>query len=585
MAAKERRRPGVLGRLLRLAAVFWQRILLATLLGVATVASNVGLMSTAAFIIARAALQPSIAELQIAIVGVRFFGIVRGLFRYSERLVSHDVNLRLLARLRVWFYEKLEPLAPARLMHYRSGDLLARIVADVETLEDLFVRVLAPPLVALAVMVGMGLWFGHWSAALALVLVAVMLLSGLVLPVLARWLGKRDGAALVATRAELNVALVDAIQGSGDLLAFGQEETQRRRIGQLGRQLAAIQARMARLAGLQAGLASFVLQLGILGVLVVAIPLVSNSTLDGVVLAVLVLAVIASFEAVLPLPSAFQYLERSLAAGRRLFEIVDAEPAVTDPERPQHPAGADYSLVVRDLTFRYQPGERPALSSVDFELQPGRTLAVVGPSGAGKSTLVNLLLRFWDYREGSIRLGDCELREMAQDEVRQLIAVVSQRTTLFNASIRDNLLLARPGAGDQDLIQAAQQAQVHEFIMSLPQAYDTWVGEQGLRLSGGERQRIAIARAILKDAPIFLLDEAAANLDAVTEQAVGEALRALAGRRTTLVVTHRLPGLEAADEILVLNQGRVAERGRHDDLLAQKGLYWQMWQAQSGMLG
>jgi len=306
---------------------------------------------------------------------------------------------------------------------------------------------------------------------------------------------------------------------------------------------------------------------------------VNEGRLDGVYLALLLLAVIASFEAVLPLPQAFQYLDSSLEAAGRLFEIVDVAPAVVDPPSAQR-VPTTSGLRVEALRFAYGPGQTPALDGISFDLPQGRQLAVVGPSGAGKSTLLGLLLRFWDYQEGQILMGGQELRTLEQEDVRRQTALVSQRTYLFNDTVGENLRLARPGASDAEIVHAAQQAQIHDFIESLPDGYDTWIGEQGLRLSGGQRQRLSIARALLKNAPILILDEPTANLDALTERQVMTALRSLMVGRTSLVVTHRLVGLESADEILVLQAGRIVERGRHQDLVQLGGLYRHMWDLQ-----
>jgi thiol reductant ABC exporter CydC subunit len=556
---------------------------LAALLGFATVGSGIGLMATSAYIVAKAALQPSIADLQVAIVGVRFFGIARGVFRYLERLVSHDVNFRLLARLRVWFYKSLEPLAPARLMHYRSGDILSRIVADIETLEHLYVRVVAPPIVA--VLVGILMWFFMWRYDLWLAITTLisMALAGVGVPLLTRALSREPGRRLVSLRSELNASLVDGVQGVAELLAFGGEERHQERVGTLSREVAALQERMARIGGLHNSLTGLLTTLAVLVALIVAIPLVTAGELDGVSLAVLALAVIASFEAVASLPSAAQYLENSLEAGRRLFEIVDAEPPVHDPPPPS-PTTRGYSLQLKNLRFRYAADEPPALDGVSFTLPQGGSLAVVGPSGAGKSTLVNLLLRFWEYDEGHITLGGQELRTYRGEDLRRMIGVVSQHTYLFNATVRDNLLLARPDAGRAEIERVAREAQIHDFIESLPQGYNTWVGEQGLKLSGGQRQRLAVARALLKDAPILVLDEPTANLDSLTECDVMGAIHSLMVGRTTLIITHRLVGLEAVDEILVLRAGRVVERGPHHDLWQMGGFYRRMWDLQHQVL-
>lgn len=566
-------------RLVRLAWPYRWWMALSVLLGFATVGSAIGLMATAAWIIARAALHPLIAVLNVAIVGVRFFGIARGVFRYLERVVSHQTTFRLLSRMRVWLYERIEPLAPARLSDYHSGDLLSRISADIDTLENFYVRVLAPPAVAVLVTLMMAIFFGVIDLRLALALVAYLAVTGIGVPLLTRRLGRSAGQSLVATRGELNAALLDGVQGLADLVAYGQQTRQIERVRALSERIHREQMHMARVGGLDAALGALLTGLAVITVLALAIPLVGEGRIGGVMLAVLALATISSFEAVLALPQAFQHLESNLAAARRLFDLVDASPAVVDPPDPL-PAPERCDLVVRDLRFRYAPGDPPALDGVSFTLPQGGKLAIVGASGAGKSTLVNLLMRFWDYDEGSITLGGQELRCMRQDDVRAQFAVVRQDTHLFSGTIRDNLLLARPDASEQDLIAAAQQAQLDTFIRSLPQGYDTWIGEQGLALSGGERQRLAIARAVLKNAPILVLDEATANLDAVTEQAVMAAITHAMRDRTTLMITHRLVGLEDVDEILVLDAGRVVERGRHADLLAREGVYHHLWDLQ-----
>ncbi|MGD2205722.1 MAG: thiol reductant ABC exporter subunit CydD, partial [Anaerolineae bacterium] len=439
-------------RLLRLVAPFARGAVpsaiggmaLAVLLGFATIGSSIGLMATSAYLIARAALQPSIADLQVAIVGVRFFGIARGVFRYLERYVSHHVTFRLLARLRVWFYSALEPLAPARLMQFRSGDLLTRVVADIETLESFFLRVLAPPVVAVLVATLAAVLVGSFDSRLAVTLLVFLALAGAGVPFLTRVLGRRAGQRMVRVRAELNATLVDGVQGMADLLAYGQEACHLTRVQELSRELSDLQGRMARIGGLHSALTGLLMSLATLAVLVIAIPLTALKTgpLDGVYLAVLALIVMPCFEAVLPLPQAFQYLENSLEAARRLFQVVDAEPAVVNAPQPASPPDG-YGLRVENLRFAYNPEGPLALDGIDFDLPQGGCLAVVGPSGAGKTTLVHLLLRFWNYRQGRIMLGGQELRGYSQSFVRRLFAVVSQHTYLFNDTVRKNLLLAR----------------------------------------------------------------------------------------------------------------------------------------------
>ncbi|MBI5566018.1 MAG: thiol reductant ABC exporter subunit CydD [Chloroflexi bacterium] len=574
-------------RLLQLAAPFKGWMALSVLLGAITIGSSIGLLATSAWIIATAALQPSVADLAVAIVGVRFFGIARGVLRYLERLVSHHVNFSLLAKLRVWFYAAIEPLAPARLMTYRSGDLLSRIVGDIETLQNFFIRVIAPLLVALVIALAAMIFFAAFDVSLAIVIVTFMILIGVIVPLGVQRLSRATSRRLVAVRSELNVTLIDGLQGAADLIAFGRERDQAKLVSALSVELAQLQGRMASITGLHTALGVALTNLALWSVLLIAIPLVREARLTGIDLAVLPLAALACFEGALALPLAFQYLETNLEAARRLFEIVDAEESTAKTRRREEETvdsfassrlrGRVAELNIRDVSFRYNADEPLALNKVSLSVKTGQRVAIVGASGAGKSTLINLLLRFWDYAAGSIMLNGLELRDADPDDVRRQFGVVSQTTHLFNATIRENLLLARADATEAEMITAAQQAQIHDFIQALPLGYDTPVGEQGLRLSGGERQRLAIARAMLKDAPIVIFDEATANLDSVTERKVWQALRALMADRAVLIVTHRLIGLEEADEIIVLQQGCIVERGRHAALIDRAGVYYRLW--------
>ena len=571
-------------RLGRLLAPYRGRQALAALLGAGTIGAGVGLMATAAYVISAAALHPSVADLAVAIVGVRFFGLARGILRYLERYIAHDVTFRLLAQLRVWFYNALEPLAPAMLLGERSGDLLARAVGDVETLQHAFLRTVAPAAAAALVTVLAVLGLGSVAAESSAALLAFLLAGGLLLPLLSHHLAASPGQRLMEARARLGAEAVDVMQGLPDLLAYSQERRHLAALAALDRELATARSGLARPDALQSALSTFLANAGGWAVLVLAIPLVSGGRLDGVHLAALVLAALACYEAVLPLPQAAQHLGASLAAAGRLFGLADARPIVVDPSTPS-PSPASSDLVIEDLCCRYAPDEAPALVGVSLSLRPGQLVAVVGPSGAGKSTLLQTLCRFWEYDGGCVTLGGHDLRSYRQEDLRRRLAFVPQRPHLFHGTIADNLRLAKPDAGMDELLQATEQGCLHDFVASLPEGYDTWIGEQGLRLSGGERQRLALARALLKEAAILLLDEPTANLDALTEREVLRRLRALAAGRAVLLVTHRLVGLAEADEILVLEGGRVVERGRETELLARAGPYRRLWVAQRDLLG
>ncbi len=570
----------VLVRLISFLRPFAAQSALSILLSAATVASSIGLLGTSAFLIASAALHPSVADLQVAIVGVRFFGITRGLFRYAERLLSHWVNFSLLARLRGWFYRALEPLAPARLQDTHSGDLLGRITAGIDTLENFYVRAVAPPVSAVLITVGMAWFTGRWDPRLGLVLAGGMLLAGVGLPLLSYRLGRAPGKRLAILRADLSAALVDGIQGLSDALAYGQAAARAETVSRLGEETGRAQLRLVLAGAAGEALSLLVTNLTLLLVLAVAIPLVSGGQLDGVLLSVLALLTLASFEAVAPLPQAGQQLESSLAAARQLFAVVYASPAVSDPAAPL-PLPPAFHLAIRSLTFRYRPDDVPALQDFHLDLPPGKRVAVVGASGAGKTTLLSLLLRFREVEPDRITLNGRDLRCYAAADVRRRTAYIAQSTYLFAATLRQNLSLANPSASEEQMRRALSQAGLEEWLASLPEGLDAWPGEHGAQLSGGERQRLAFARAVLQDASLYLLDEPTAHLDALTERALMAVLETLTRGRSLLLVTHRLTGLDWLDEIIVLDQGRVIERGSHAQLLALGGEYARLLQIQN----
>jgi thiol reductant ABC exporter CydC subunit len=573
-------------RLVPLLAPERGRAALAVSLQVAAVAAGVALMGTSAWLLSKAALHPSVAALSVAVVGVRAFGVSRATLRYLERLVSHDVTLRLLARLRVAAYRALVPLAPARLVDSRSGDLLGRAIEDVAALEGLYVRVLGPSLVAVAVAVLLGLAllpFGTWLAAAA---VAGFVASGVAAPLLARGLGLAPGRRLARLRGELSARLVDGVQGQAELLAFGREESHAASVAVLSRAMADEQQRLTRASALSGSLAGLGADLTAIAVLALAVPAVRSGALDGVQLAVVTLIALAAFEAVAALPAAWQGAGAMRESARRLFEVVDQAPAVAEPAIPASAAPEPARVLeVHDLRFAYPGESRLAVDGVSLRLEPGRRVAVVGASGSGKSTLVHLLLRFWDAPPGSLLLDGADARTWPSDNVRATFAFAAQRAHLLTGTLRENLALAAPRASDPELLAALDAARLDELAARLPRGLDTWIGEQGHQLSGGERQRLALARALLRRAPILLLDEPTAHLDALTEREVmGEIVRAGEGR-ATLLVTHRLVGLEPFHEVLVLERGRVVERGRAADLAAAGGAFARLLALQRATLG
>ncbi|KAA6185090.1 thiol reductant ABC exporter subunit CydC [Thiohalocapsa marina] len=504
---------------------------------------------------------------------IRASAIARTVGRYLERLISHEATLRQLAGLRVWFYQHLEPLAPARLQQYHSADLLSRIRADIDALDNLYIRVLVPVLVALTAGAGLFVFAALYHLQLALLLLGMLLLAGGLLPWLGRRLGAAPGRRLAHTDTQLRQLAIDGTQGLAELLVYGAADDHARRLDAATAALIADQDRMSRLAGMSQGAVGLSANLTLWGMLWLGIPLVADGALAPPQLVMLALLALAAFESVAGLPLAFQQLEQTLTAARRLFAIVDAKPAVPEPAGPS-PVPQNHALHIRDLRFSYPSANgqasRPALDGIDLDLSEGARIAIVGATGSGKSTLFHLLLRFWAADSGHIRLGGADIDAFHGEDLRRHIALVSQQTHLFDASIRDNLLLAAPEATQGHLEAACRTAQIHRFIEALPEGYDTWVGETGVRVSGGQARRIAIARALLRDAPILLLDEPTEGLDAATERALMDALHQLMQGRSTLMITHRPMALADMDQILVMDQGRIVERGTHSELLGAR---------------
>ncbi len=593
-------------RLLQFLEGSWWWVALSVCLGSLTIGSNIALMAISAWLISTAALHPSIAALEVAIVGVRFFGVSRAVFRYFERLNSHNVTLRLLGRVRVWFFTKMEPLAPARLLEYRAGDLLARIIGDVATLESFYVRLVSPPLIAILVVIGAGLFLVSINLSLAIVVVFFFIVLGVILPVTAQALTRHAGEMVISRRADLHAQLVDGVQGLPDILAFGQAQDFFKRLKLTSRICSASQRTLAYFTGFQSGVASFLTNFALWLVLFMAITLCIAGRIDGVMLAPLALLTLSTFEAVTPLPVAAQIWSSTQTAAKRLIEIVDLEPVVeTDGDTsvhtvhttpsllpslpvPYHQTSISQSLLpsieFSNLSFSYPNQSNAAIQNVSFSIPGGHNLAIVGPSGAGKSTLANLLLRFWDYSKGDIHLSGSSLKDLNAEDVRAKIAFVSPNTYFFNTSIYENIRIACSHATRHAIEAAAMDAHLHGFIMSLPRGYDTVIGERGLRLSAGERQRLAIARAIIKNTPILILDEPTANLDPVTESQVLDSLFQLMRRKTSILITHRLVGLENIAEILVMEHGSIVELGSLTELLAHGGLFRRLWDLQNRFL-
>jgi ATP-binding cassette, subfamily C, bacterial CydC len=523
----------------------------AILLGALATCFGIGLMAASGYLISRAAEQPPILALTVTIVVVRFFALARPLARYLERISSHDVALRSLARIRTRFYERIEPLAPAQLEGYRRGELLNRLVGDVDALQGLYPRGIGPPLVAA---VAGGAAVAATATVLpsaAAILAAGLLVGGVAVPLLAWSLARSSARRQAEARGELTAELVELLRGAPELVVYGREDEAIARVRAADAELVRLGRRDALAAGTADALMIFIAGATVAGVLAVAVNAHTAGTIDRVLVATIALLALASFDAVIPLPSAARELSGVLASGRRVLETVGREPLVRDPAdpRPRPPARAPVAL--EGITARYGTDD-PVLHGFDLRLEPGRRIALVGPSGAGKTTVLSLLLRFVDPAFGRVTIGGHDVREYRQEDVRATFALAGQDAHVFDSTIRDNLRLAASGAEDAELWAVLQRARLGEWVASLPAGLDTRVGEEGTMLSGGQRQRLVLARALLAGAPVLLLDEPTAHLDPPTARALMNDVLDAAADRAVLLVTHRPEGLERMDEIVAL---------------------------------
>ncbi|MFI1681557.1 thiol reductant ABC exporter subunit CydD [Streptomyces sp. NPDC020607] len=568
---------GVLARVRDAARARRGRLALALLLGSLALASAVGLMATSGWLISRASEQPPVMYLMIAVTATRAFGIGRAVFRYAERLVSHDAVLRMLADTRVAVYRRLERLAPAGLRGTRRGDLLSRLVADVDALQDYWLRWLLPA--ASAAVVGAGaVGFTAWLLPEAgAVLAAGLLAAGVAVPLVSGAVARRAERKLAPARGVLATRVADLLTGAAELTVAGALKRRTAKAGEADAELTRIASRGATATALGDGLGALVTGLTVAAAALVGVQAVHDGRLSGVALAAVVLTPLAAFEAVMGLPLAVQYRQRVLKSAERVYEVLDAPVPVPEPAEPAQAPQAPFPLRVEGLRARYEGQDRDALAGVGLTLERGRRIAVVGPSGSGKTTLAQVLLGFLGAYEGTYTLGGTNalggsgVAALDGDTVRRMVGLCAQDAHIFDSSVRENLLLAKKDATDDELRDALERARLDDWAYALPDGLDTLVGEHGARLSGGQRQRLALARALLADFPVLVLDEPAEHLDLPTADALTADLLAATEGRTTLLITHRLAGLDAVDEVIVLDAGRVAQRGTYAELAAEEG--------------
>ncbi|WP_166355679.1 ABC transporter ATP-binding protein [Phytoactinopolyspora limicola] len=572
--------------LVRIVRTYRRLLLGAVVSGIVDQGLAVAGAAVGAWLVGAAITGASPDELRPGLIVLALLVLPRAAVGWLESYLAHDMAFRALVDIREQVYRGFERQAPSPQAGRRSGDLVSTAMDDVERLEVFFAHTLSPLVVAVIVPTGslVALWFIHPALAVALLPVAALVAS---IPAWLRRRAERQGHALRATLGVVNAEAVDGVQGLREIVAFNGQHTFLDRLDARTADLHDAQLAHGARTGAERAATDALIALGVIVALATAAALVSAGSVPSSLYPTAVVLAGAALAPVGKLGDAGREIGIVIAASDRVFAVIDAPATVPDegtqPPPEPGPAGPHLGLGFRQVSFRYAANLPPAVQDVTFDVAPGETVALVGHSGAGKSTLAHLLMRFWDVDSGSIRIRDVDVRDLPQRTLRQLVAFVPQDVHLLNSSVAENIALARPGAGQADIERVAHAALAHDFIVDeLPDGYDTRVGEWGGRLSGGQRQRIAIARALLRDAPILVMDEPVSNLDASSEHALRLAMSRVRAGRTTVLVAHRMSTIRTADRLVVLHQGRVAEIGTHDELLATGGVYSRLVAPQAG---
>jgi ATP-binding cassette, subfamily C, bacterial CydC len=555
-------------------------VFLAILLGFIAAISSVGLIGSGGYLISQSALQPPLYTLTITIIAVRFFGLARAASRYAERYFSHKATFSILGKLRVYFYDKIEPLAPALFSTYRSGDLLSRVVADVDRLQYFFLRVFYPPFVMVVVFIATGVLIYTFSIGLSMILFLGLIVVGFFVPLIFTLFTQNHGLKLREKRSQLSVETTEYLYGFTDLRTNRRLKDKQNEIEIISEKLIEEQEKDGLLAAKGESISLTLAFLTAWFTLLFGVIYVENGTLSGVYLAMLVLITLTVFEAATPMAIIPGHIDESKVASERLFQLTahKASSHETSQETSHETFGKEVGTTITEpfkinftnVSFSYPNTARKAINNITFEVDAKKKIAIVGASGSGKSSLVNLLLKFYGNYEGDISLAGKRLAEISEDEARNLFAVVAQENHFFSSTIRENLLLAKPEATDDELELVLADVSLSHLSL------DNQLIEKGLSLSGGERQRLAIARMLLKDAPVLLLDEPTTGLDSITEQEVLSVLWPKIEHKSVIYITHRLVGLEKMDEIIVFEKGEIREQGSYEQLIEQQGHFYEL---------
>ncbi len=564
---------------LKLYKKHWFGLTLGMILALATLFASIGLLTLSGWFLSAAA----VAALSIAretfnymLPGafVRGFAMGRTAGRWGERVVSHNATFKLLTDLRIFFFAKLAPLIPGKVTGIRDADLLNRLIADIDAMDHVYLRLISPIVVGTLGIAGLTLFICWFDMTIGLTLGAILLVMLLSWPLLFYKLGKGNGQAFTENKAKLRIAMLDWLQGHTELTLFGAEPRYRDAILSAQKKLLDNQYINAHFGGLAQALLLLVNGLTLAFIIWLSADGVAGHPPDPFI-AMMAFATMASFELLMPIAGAFQYLGQTLTSARRLNQVILSEPEVQFANTPTQHSG-EYHIDFKQVAFAYSDAKAPVLKNINLAIKAKQQVAILGQTGSGKSTLLQLLTRYWDPQQGDILIAGAPLKQWSESQLRQAVSVVSQRVDILNGTLRDNLLMAQPEADDATL-NATLHSVGLDKLLSAP-GLDAWLGDGGRQLSGGEKRRIGIARALLHNAPILLLDEPTEGLDKQTEQQIMALFQQHFVDKTVLFITHRLVNLEQMDAICLIEQGEIVEFGSHQQLTAQRGRYFELSQ-------
>jgi ATP-binding cassette subfamily C protein CydC len=555
-------------------------VICSLIMGVCTILSNVGLLSTSAVLISRAALHPDVLDLMVLIVGVRFFGIFRGVFRYFERILSHDATFRILSSIRKWFYKNFNE-GYSENSKFKTGDIYTKAVADVDVLKDFYLRGIYPLIIAVLTGIATGLFILCFSDILAYIYWCGYVIAGFIFPIIVFKLNNKFLEKEMNLKNSINAMLIDSLKGILEINIYPLKLGIIENFQGLSKELSRVQKKKILINALGSNFHSMAAIILMGASLMITAPLVINRELDGIYYAMLPLTILASFEALLPMVMVMYKFKETFESGENIFSIIDNK---SNEEIQLSEEIVDHDISVKNLSVYDEEAEKYIIKNLSFKLPHKKKLGIVGLSGSGKSTITKALLGFIKYQEGDIFIGETSYKNAAIDNIRELFTVMEQNSYVFNTSIRENLLIANKQAEESEIINLLDKFQINHLIKESEKGLDSLLGQFGYNISGGEKQRLMLVRTFLKQSKIAILDEPTSSLDKELEKKIVEAIHEEIKEKSCIWITHRLVEMNRFDEILVFEEGKVIENGTHQELINLKGRYYEFWNLQNQYL-